>query len=75
MKRRCLRLTLIGLVALGHGTCAHPQTIQPPTAPTMYVLPFAIPSDDVFCAQQFDGTGSCIRVGDLRKLLGSMGKA
>lgn len=72
--RPWLRLTLIGVIALGQGTCAHPR-IQQPSQPNHYLLEFAIPGSDYLCVQQRDGRWSCIHVDDLRTLLGTMAKA
>lgn len=56
------------------GSCAARQKPQAPPAIERYVLPYVDP-DAVFCIQQGEHEWSCIHAGDLRKLLGSMGKA
>lgn len=59
------------------GSCA---TRQKPITPTplaqeRYLLQFDASPDAAFCVQQFSGTWDCIRVADLRRLLGTIGKA
>lgn len=67
---------LLVLTLLMVGSCAARQKPQAQAPmPERYILPFGVDPDAVFCVQQFSGSWHCIHVSDLRKLLGSMGKA
>lgn len=59
------------------GSCATRQKPAQPKPPSIerFILPWTVSPYAQFCVEQAPGFGDCIAVGDLRKLLRSMGKA
>lgn len=63
---------LLALACLLAGSCATHHPVIP--QPERYLLPYVSPNA-IVCLQQGPDRWSCIRAGDLRKLLASMGNS